>query len=514
MKPVLSREQMRAYDRYAVETCHVPGLVLMENAGRGAADVIAALVVVRAARVVVVCGGGNNGGDGFVVARHLLARGADTHVLLTASSEQVTGDARINHDAYIDLGGRFTEIGDGKALAPLDAALTRADVIVDAVFGTGLGRPVQEHLARVIEAINAASGLRVSLDLPSGLDADTGSPLGAAVQAHHTVTFGHPKVGLLTPVGASLAGEVHVVDLGVPESIVAHTGHVGEIMDLESVASWIRPRETNVFKHAAGSVAIVAGSHGKVGAALLGAEAALRAGAGLCTVVTWSDSAAAVEARALEFMTARIEVDRLESSLDDALRHQNTLLIGPGIGLDERARRAVEHVVLGWEGVKVVDADALTHFAGRPEALASARGALVLTPHSGEMGRLLGCSAAEVENDRFGAARAVAAKSGAVVLLKGARTIVASPQGVVINTTGNPALATAGSGDVLAGIIAALACTLSPDRAAAAGAFIHGRAADRWRDQHGGADRGMLASEIARGVPDVMGELLGSADRD
>lgn len=509
MRPVLSREQMRAYDRHAIESCHVPGLVLMENAGRGAADVIAQLVRARRAQIAVVCGGGNNGGDGFVVARHLLARGADTHVILTAASEQVMGDARVNLDAYIDLGGRFTELPEGAELDPLTLALSRAEVVVDAVFGTGLGRPVQAHLAAVIEAMNAAKALRVALDLPSGLDADTGSPLGAVVQAHHTITFGHLKVGLLTPEGARLAGRVHQVDLGVPESLVAHTGQVAEVIEEHDVASWIAPRETNVYKHAAGSVAIVAGSPGKVGAALLSAEAALRAGAGLSTVVTWVESARAVEARALEIMTAVIEPDDLEGSLDAALTGKRALVIGPGLGLDERARRAVEHVVLRWPGVKVVDADALTLFAGRPGALAGAAGKLVLTPHAGELARLLGCTSAEIEKDRFGAVRATAMTTGAVVLLKGARTLVASPEGALwVNMTGGPALATAGAGDVLAGIIAALACSLTPARAAAAGAFVHGRSAERWQAQHEGADRGLLASEVASGVPATLGALL------
>ena len=508
MKPVLSRAQMRAYDRYAVETCHVPGSILMENAGRGAVDVLGSLFPLSRSRFVVVSGLGNNGGDGFVVARHLLARGADVHVFLAGNSINVMGDARINHDAYIDLGGRFTELPEGSELGPLGAAIRSADVVIDAIFGTGLGRPVLEHLAAVIDTINAAKAMRVALDLPSGLDADTGSPLGATVHAHHTITFGHQKVGLLTPEGARLAGLVHVVDLGVPETIVAHTGLVAEVMGAEAVASWLSPREANIYKHAAGGVTVVAGSVGKVGAAVLVAEGALRAGAGLCTIATWTDSAPSVESRAREFMTARIDRDAIETSLDAALKGQNVVAIGPGLGLDAAARRAVEHVVLGFAGVTIVDADAITCFAGRPEALAGAPGKIILTPHSGELGRLLGVSASDIEKDRFGAAREASRRAGAIVLLKGARTLVADGDDVWVNVTGNPALATAGSGDVLAGIVAGLACTLPPRRAAGAGAFLHGQAADVWRDQHGGADRGMLAGDIAARIPGALGALL------
>jgi NAD(P)H-hydrate epimerase len=362
---------MRAYDKYAVETCHVPGSILMENAGRGAVDVMSSLFPLARSRFVVVCGVGNNGGDGFVVARHLYARGADVHVFLAGNSFNVMGDARINHDAYIDLGGRFSELPEGSDLAPLVGAIRSADVVVDAIFGTGLGRPVLEHLAAVIEAINAARATRIALDLPSGLDADTGSPLGATIRAHHTITFGHQKVGLLTPEGARLAGQVHVVDLGVPETIVAHTGFVAEVVGAEAVASWLSLREANVYKHAAGSVCIIAGSPGTTGAAALVGEGALRSGAGLCTIATWTESAAAVEARALELMTARIDRNAIAASLDAALRGHDVVAIGPGLGLDDAARQAVEHVVLGWNGVKIVDADAITCFAGRPEALAS-----------------------------------------------------------------------------------------------------------------------------------------------
>lgn len=253
---------------------------------------------------------------------------------------------------------------------------------------------------------------------------------------------------------------------------------------------------------------MIAGSPGKVGAAVLVAEAALRGGAGLSTVCTWEESAQAVEARARETMTARIVRDDIGGSLDRALRGQHAVAIGPGLGLDDDARAAVEHV-LGWHGPKVLDADAITCFAGRPEAIArAAKGTVVLTPHSGELGRLLGCTGAEVEKDRFGAAREVAAKTGAIVLLKGARTIIAGGEHVFVNVTGNPALATAGSGDVLSGILAALACGMPLDRAAGAAAYLHGRAADLWRAAHGGANRGMLASEIAGHVPFVIGELL------
>jgi NAD(P)H-hydrate epimerase len=465
------------------------------------------------ARVIVVCGAGNNGGDGFVVARHLLARGAEVSVFLTGLSESVTGESRINHDAYIDLGGEFTELPPGASLAPLEVALERADYVVDAIFGTGLDRPIHGHLAEVIGVLNASNCHCIALDIPSGLDADSGAPLGTAVEADATVTFGHLKIGLLTPEGARLAGNVHVVDLGVPDRpILAQVGYVAEVIRKETIGSFLLPREASVHKHQAGNVLVIAGSSGKLGAALLTARAAMRTGAGLVTICTWPDAAASLQSRVVELMTASVDPARLHDSLDAALAGRHAVAIGPGLGLDGRAREATDHVVLGWHGLKVVDADALTHFVGRPEALAEARGSLILTPHPGELGRLLGRSARAIEEDRFGAVREAVALTRATVVLKGARTVIATPNGrMFICMAGNPALATAGSGDVLTGMIAALACSMTPERAASAGVLIHALASDLWRATTG-SDRGLLAGEIADLVPGLMAILAHGGD--
>lgn len=548
MIPVLTRAQMRAFDRHAIQTFHVPGVVLMENAGRGAADVLAAMIAaspstrgrVRGERsaerahsfpvrhmrtpgqpaaypldssIVVVCGAGNNGGDGFVVARHLLARGADVEVFLTGTSENVTGEARINHDAYIDLGGSFTELPEGADLGQLIRSLDRADFVIDAIFGTGLDRPIQGHLVEVIAAINQARCRCVALDVPSGLDADSGAPLGTAVQADDTVAFGHLKIGLLTPEGARLAGNVHVVDLGVPDPpILAHIGPVAEVIRKETIGSYLEPREANVHKHGVGDVLVLAGSTGKLGAAWLTARSAYRAGAGLVTVCTWPEAVNALETRVVEVMTARIDPANIVASLDAAMAGRRAIAIGPGFGLDDAARIAVDHAVLGWDGLKVVDADAITHFVGRPEAIAEARGTVILTPHPGELGRLLGRTARAIESDRFGAVREAVSLTRAIVVLKGARTIIATPDGrLYICMAGNPALATAGSGDVLTGMIAAFACSLSADRAACAGVLVHALAGDAWRARTGW-DRGLLASDIPEMVPKLLAALSRGKD--
>jgi NAD(P)H-hydrate epimerase len=368
-------------------------------------------------------------------------------------------------------------------------------------------------LAEVVAIMNRGGAHRVSLDVPSGLDADTGMPLGDAVRADDTVTFGCLKLGLLTPDGARLAGRVHLVDLGVPAIVLEKVGHVAEVVESSTVASWISPRAADVHKHAAGSVLCIAGSAGKLGAALLVGRAALRAGAGLVTLASWPDAVQALELRVVELMSTRIDRADIAGSLDRALAGKRTVVIGPGFGLDDDAKTAIEHVLLRFEGTTIVDADALTLFAGRPEAFAAAHGPIVLTPHPGEAARLLGVKSHDVEQNRARAVRELAQRARATVVLKGARTMVAAASGpLYINTTGNPALATAGAGDVLAGIIAALACVMPAERAAPAGVHVHGLAADRWRALRGGADRGLLAGELGDLVPTVLAALLRGAD--
>jgi NAD(P)H-hydrate epimerase len=506
--PVLSRAQMRAFDRHAIEQCAVPSLVLMENAGRGATDVLVRELLegdATNARVIVVCGTGNNGGDGLVVARHLLLRGADPTVYLCGDSSKVAPDARANLAAWLGVGGEVVEVPPGSALESLKQALDGADLVVDALFGTGLDRPIDGFLADVVRAVNASSARRFALDLPSGLDADTGGVLGVAVDARATVTFAHHKLGLLTPVGARLAGRVHVVDIGVPGSLVAHVGGSAQLIEPSDLALWIAPRSPGTHKNAAGHVVVVAGSPGKIGAPQLVARGALRAGAGLATIATWPAAAAAIEGHVLEVMTARIDPVNAGESLDAILSHKQAVVVGPGFGLEDDARTAVEYLLASWHGPVVVDADALTMFAGRPSVFMAAKKA-ILTPHPGEAGRLLGKAAADVEADRFGAARELVAATGAVVVLKGAHTIVASPDSrLAVTPVACPALATAGSGDVLGGIVGAMACTLPTFEAACAGVMLHAMAGEAWSRARAGADRGMLASEVADTLPQLLG---------
>jgi ADP-dependent NAD(P)H-hydrate dehydratase / NAD(P)H-hydrate epimerase len=507
MTPVFSRAQMRAFDAAAVAQAHVPSLLLMENAGRGATDVLTReWPRALGADVTIVCGAGNNGGDGLVVARHLLLRGSRPVVFFAGDAKKMSPDARANLEAWRGVGGAVHELDPVGGPGPLRDAMAKSAVVVDALFGTGLDRPIEGFLATVVDALNQASAPRFALDIPSGLDCDTGGTLGAAVCADATVTFAHPKLGLLTPNGASLVGRLHVVDIGVPAAtMMGQERPVGLIESLDE-ARWAVPRAPGAHKTSAGHVLVVAGSPGKVGAAQLVARGALRAGAGVVTLATWPEAAAALEAKVLEEMTARIDRASIAVSLQTLMEGKRSIVVGPGFGTDDDARAAVRTLASSWRGPLVVDADALTCLvglvdaAGRPSSVFASKDT-VLTPHPGELARLLGTTAAHVEQDRFASARALVAATGAVVVLKGAHTLIAAPDGrVAVSPVACPALATAGSGDVLSGIIGAVSCALPAFDAACAGVMLHARAGEAWSRAHAGADRGLLAHEIADAI--------------
>jgi ADP-dependent NAD(P)H-hydrate dehydratase / NAD(P)H-hydrate epimerase len=515
--PVLSSAQARAFDAFVGAECSVPSLLLMENAGRAASSILEErLAAGGPRRVAIVCGTGNNGGDGFVVARQLQSRGHSVRVLVSGGRDALAPDARVNRDAWVGIGGALRELPDepGSAdrgvgeLGSVASEWSQCDLIVDALLGTGLSRPVTGRYRSLVEAINASGIDVVSLDVPSGLDADTGVALGVAVVARLTITFGHPKTGLLTSVALDHTGELRVADLGVPQRLGPALTPRAHWLDAADVAGWVEARARSTHKGRSGRVLVIGGSPGKTGAAVLSAHAALRAGAGLVTIAAFAAATASLDSRVIEVMTRPIEVDRLEASLDAALEHADAVVIGPGLGLDALARRVVDHVVLGHDGPKLIDADALTLFAGRAHELTRAPSRCLLTPHPAELARLLGSSAKEVEADRFTASERAVALTGQALLLKGPHTLLCEPGAAPwVVSEGHPALAVGGSGDVLSGMTGAFIARLGPLRAGALGAFVHGRAARLWVDAHAGADRGLLARELADFVPQALATL-------
>ncbi len=491
MALLLTAAQMRAMDNAAIARLGLPGVVLMENAGRGVAELIAReRTHLAGTEVRIVCGAGQNGGDGFVVARHLLGRGAKVRVLLALPREKVMGDAAIfakvlgalDADCILDLSSET----EAKVW---QSHLAGASVVVDALFGTGLRSQIQGAPAAAIAGMNATDALRVSVDIPSGLDADTSAVHGCIVRAHITATMGCRKLGLVLDADVPV-GRVDVVDLGVAvESTVAAALEQGPLchwLEREDIARVLPVRAPTGHKGTAGHLLVVAGSAGKTGAALLAARAALRSGVGLVTIATSGSAQAALDAKVASEMTSRYtEGDAADAGSFAMLVAQaarmKAMVLGPGIptghGMADLVRRLVTEVSLPM----VLDADALNLLGTEVAAVSTkAAGPRILTPHPGEMARLCGITTAEVAQDRLGLARRLATASGAVVVLKGARTIVAVPGGAAyINPTANASLGTAGSGDVLSGTIGAwLAQGLSPSDAACAGVFLHGAAAD------------------------------------
>lgn len=503
MIPVFSREQMRAFDSRAIEDCHVPGVVLMENAGRAAAEIIASRLEQPRAPVVVLCGAGNNGGDGFVVARRLLTLGYEPRVCVSCDPQKLRGDALINYRAYIGLGKAVTRLDAGDD--SLSGALDGAGAVVDGLLGTGLDRELEGLPKDLVERCNAAEVQRFALDLPSGLHANDGRVLGVAFRADVTISFAGRKLGLLTPNGREYGGELHVVDIGVPSSLPAPVGALpdpplAELVESSDVRALLPSRRAALHKGSAGRVTVLGGSAGKTGAALLSARAAHRAGAGLVTICNFPEAVAQLDSRVIEAMTRSLDPVRAEASLGEALADQTAIVVGPGLGLDSRAKTIVSGA-LAWPGPKLFDADALTHFSGRAADLAAHAGELVLTPHPAELGRLLGISAQQIEVNRYAAIERATELTRATVLLKGPYTLVRRP-GVAtrINPTGSAVLATGGTGDVLSGIIGALLTHLSGLDAATVGAYLHGLAGELWAEERG-AQVGLLASELADAVP-------------
>ena len=506
----------------------------MENAGRGATEAIVELLddafasgagrggepgghqtTTEPTSCCIVCGPGNNGGDGFVVARQLALDGVDVQVFLVADPERLAGDAKAQYDAWTGLGGHCVRISSDDDVEDLRDALAEADLAIDALLGTGLTRPVEGLMLHVVQAVNLVDTPCIALDIPSGLDAETGVPPGGgdAIRAISTVTFAHPKLGLVAGTAADYVGALVVAHIGVSPELWSAVGASAWLVERSDVALRLPPRPQNVHKRSVGKVLVVAGSPGKTGAAVLVARGAHRAGAGLVTVAALPEVADALDRKVVETMTARLDPSDIAGSLGPLLDDADAVVMGPGLGLDERAAEICAAVLAAWKGPLVLDADALTHFARRLSERRESSAQIVLTPHAGEMARLLESTAAEVEADRFSAVRLCAEQTGAVALLKGPRTLVGAPgEAPLVNSSGSSVLAAGGTGDVLSGIIGALLCApdVEPRWAAAVGAWLHGRAGELWEAAHGGADRGLLAGELA----DLIPAAIADAQRD
>ncbi len=512
---ILNAAQMREADRHTIEEIGIPSLVLMENAGR---QVVAALEAayddLHDRRVAILCGRGNNGGDGFVVARTLLQRDVDVSVFVIGALDQVRGDARVNLEILGRLGLTVVDINGEQDWELHSSEIATCDLIVDAIFGTGLSAPLGGLLETIVEDLNEMAIPVVAVDLPSGLSADTHELIGKCVQAAMTVTLAAPKLPLVLPPGQFATGELVVADIGIPGDVIDGVeGPRIELLTRDGVRDLLQPRAADSHKGDFGHVLVVAGSRGKSGAAHLAAVAALRSGAGLVTVATPRSVQPIVAALAAEYMTEPLDETPEGSVRGDAVERvlaikHDVVAVGPGLGAGENSRRFVREL-LERSGVPLVmDADALNVFADDPAALAGREGLdVIITPHPGEMARLLGVPIEEVQANRIDTARSFATTHRLYVILKGHRTIIAAPDGAVfINPTGNPGMATGGTGDVLTGMLAAwLGQLLDPEAACKLGVFLHGMAGDLAEADEG--EVAMTAGDIVAHLGDALLEL-------
>jgi NAD(P)H-hydrate epimerase len=513
---VLNAAQMREADRYTIDEVGIPSLVLMENAGRQVVAAIeSAYQTCLSGRVAVLCGRGNNGGDGFVVARTLAQRGVDTAVFLVGTVADVRGDARTNLDILGRLGIKVVEVADEQSWELHSSEIFRCALIVDAMFGTGLKTALSGMLETIVADVNASGVPIVAIDLPSGLSADTPHVIGDCIDASMTVTLGVPKLPLVLPPGEAHAGDVVIADIGIPHEVIdGIEGPRIELLTPDRLRQLVQPRAADAHKGDFGRVTIVAGSRGKTGAAYLAAMGALRSGAGLITVATPASVLPIVASMAAEYMTEGLPEDDagcVSAVALDAILEQphDVIACGPGLGRTPAVGAFVRDLVSRAAVPIVLDADALTVLADDPSALAgSAERDVIITPHPGEMARLIGVSAEEVQSHRIEIATDFAVARHVYVILKGHRTILATPNGrVFINPTGNAGMATGGTGDVLTGVIAAwLAQLLDAEAACRLGVFLHGSAGDLAESSDGQV--GLAARDVISHLRPALRRLL------
>ncbi len=506
---IVTGTQMQLLDRRTITESHVPGRVLMERAGQGVVKYLEQRFgPLRGKTVTILCGKGNNGGDGLVAARLLYRQRARIHVVLLAPASNLSRDAATMYRRFLAVAGRSSV----RPFRPSDethALLDSSDLVIDALLGTGLSAEVTGSYLAAIELINNSGKPVIAVDVPSGLHADNGLILGRAVRATMTVTFGLPKQGLYVGPGIDHAGIVRVADIGIPPAYVDHIDSRLLLITQEAACRALPDRLASAHKGTFGHAGIIAGSVGKTGAAALAAHAALRVGAGLVTVATPSSVNDVLEGKLLEAMTvplpetkartlARSGLDRLIAFI----QARTAVAIGPGLSTHPETVELVQSLMKQLDRPAVLDADALNALTERASLLTECKIPPVLTPHPGEMARLeIGATAQTVNADRIGTARRFARERGVFVVLKGARTVVARPDGLVaICPTGNPGMATAGTGDVLTGMVVGLLAQGVPTwEAACAATYFHGAAGDLAAQHLGQA--GMVAGDVIAQIP-------------
>ncbi|KAB2878763.1 NAD(P)H-hydrate dehydratase [bacterium] len=509
MKKIVTPQDMQEIDRRTIQDYKISGEVLMECAGAAVFGRIRVLFAEYTSKnIFVFCGKGNNGGDGFVIARYLKENGAAPKVFVTGSMEDVKMDARIHFNKLIAGGVQPIFISNGH-----DLGNEKPDIIVDALLGTGARGSLDGELLNLVEKINAWRNQQgcyvLSVDIPSGMNGETGRVENAAVKADATVTMGLPKSGLLFGDGKHYTGKLYVADIGFPDELTRGDKFV--LIEKEDVRKLLKPRRHNAYKYDFGKVLIIAGSRGMSGAAFLAAKSALRIGAGLVKVAIPEGVAHVIEHALPEAMTLRLEETkegspayRNRERLIDYMNWADVTAIGPGLSQHDETIQLIQEIVQQLKKPAVIDADAVTALAGKSELISSVASGMVFTPHIGEFAVLSNVVKEKIVLDRIDHLRHTSRKLNKTILLKGSPTLIAAADGRIhVCNTGNPGMATAGSGDVLTGIIAGLlAQQLPSEQAAFAGAYIHGLAGDVAKNKK--TEMGLIASDIVDYLPEAL----------
>ena len=519
MKLVTAKE-MKALDVQAQNDYAMPGILLMDNAAQAVAEAVhEALTALEGERVVIFCGGGNNGGDGLGAARWLQSYGVSVRAFVVgAALDAVQGDAALELAMFTKAGGRVEALSTEDDWVLAELAASKADVLVDALLGTGFHGELEGDVLRACELLNKSEKYILAVDIPTGVNADNGAVSEQAVRADHTVTMALVKTGLLLYPGREYCGDIELADISMPVKLVEDYQSNKYRLTDEIVRELLPLRKANAHKGDAGRVVICAGSPGYTGAAALASDAAVKAGAGLVSLYTPLSSRDVLAIKLTEVMVHGL-LERMPgilgggaaSDVASSAEAADVLAIGPGLGTSESTQEAVRTILQKITTPVVIDADALTALAGHTEILAAMQAQKVLTPHPGEMARLTGLEIAEIEADRINVAKKYAEQWQAIVVLKGAPTVIGCPNGTVyVNSTGNSSLATGGSGDVLTGIIAGLAAQeISLQEAAICGVYLHGLAAELT-----GIDIGLAAGELAALLPQAREQVLYGAEAE
>lgn len=512
---ILTASQMREIDRQAIEDLGIPGLVLMENAGREVASLLSnELKIGPGCPVLVIAGKGNNGGDGLVAARHLFNVGVDCEVLLIGREEEVKGEALVNLKIAKNTGIKIKAVTSPALWTKYRPLLKETPVIIDALFGTGLSSPLSGLYAQIINDLNNSGDLIVAVDIPSGLSADSFELIGPAVKADFTVTMAAPKIAHIFPPAEDYTGELYVADISVPPFLFNRPDFSMELVEIDSLQPYFQPREKDTHKGSYGHLLVLAGSYGKTGAAAMAGKAALKMGAGLVTVATADSCLPAIAKTRPELMTeplpetsARTISERALSRVLELLEGKDALLLGPGLSTHPETSSLVLNLL---ERIKktrlpvIIDADGLNIISSRRESLSSLPAKTVLTPHPGEFSRLSGIPTAEALRRRLEVVPEFAAKYHLHLVFKGYKSLIVSPaRRVMVNPTGNPGMASGGSGDVLSGFIASeVMQTKDLTQAVVNAVFVHGLSGDLAADKIG--ERPLLATDLIRYLPSAI----------